>query len=257
MKKGSKVLVAIAVLAIVVIGAIFFLVTNIDSLVKRGIEKYGSRATGTKVDVASVKIGLREGTGSVSGLSIGNPKGFTTPRAFSLGNITIDLDTGSITGDPIVIDELTVSAPKVIYEINKSGKANINEIKDNLAGPKKTEPSKAEEKGEGKKILIRRLVVEQGEVEIHIAAKPGEPLSAKMERIELLNVGGEGGSTPGEIADQLVRPMTEKAIKAAMQAGVGSYLGQEAERLKEGVTEEVQKGIGEKGGEAVKKLFGQ
>ncbi len=94
-------------------------------------------------------------------------------------------------------------------------------------------------------------------MEVNIAAKPGEPLKAKLERIELRNVGGEGGSTPGEIATQVVRPLADKAIKAAMRAGAGSYVGQEVEKLKEGVAEEVQKGIGEEGGEAVKKLFGQ
>ncbi|MEJ2313195.1 MAG: hypothetical protein P8Y85_00090 [Nitrospirota bacterium] len=253
MKTGSKVLIAvIAVVAVVVIG-IYFLISNIDSIVKKGIEKYGSEATGTKVTVASVRIGLREGTGTVSGLSVGNPKGFTTSRAFSLKDVSIDLDTSSITKDPVVIDEIRVSAPKVLYEINNSGKANINIIKDNVSsyagggGPSE---------GEGKKILIRRLIIEDGEVEINIAALPGKPQSASLGRIELTNVGGEGGSTPGEIAAQVIRPLANRAIQAAAQAGATRYLGQEADKLKEGASEKLE-GLGEKGGEAVKKLFGK
>jgi uncharacterized protein involved in outer membrane biogenesis len=253
MKKGSKVLVAVVAIVAAIVLGVFFLITNIDNIVKRGIEKYGSEATGTKVSVTSVRIGLREGTGSISGISVGNPRGFTTARAFSLRDISIDLDTASVTEDPVVIDEIRVSAPKVIYEINKSGQANINTIKDNVSG---YAGGGAPSEGEGKKILIRKLIIEDGEVEMTIAAKSGEPISAKLGRIELNNVGGKGGSTPGEIAAQVIRPLANRAIQAAAQAGASGYLGQEADKLKEEAAEKLE-GLGEQGGEAVKKLLGK
>ncbi len=252
MKKGPK-LLFVAILIIAIAAGIFLVVTNIDTLVKGAIEKYGSRATGTSVRVSSVDIGLREGRGLVSGLSVDNPGGFKTPRAFSLGEISIDLDTASITKDPIVIDEIRVSSPKVIYEINKSGKANINKIRDNVSSYASS--GKASRDG-GKKLLVRRLIIEDGKIEINIAARPGEPLSANLGRIELKNVGGKGGSTPGEIAAQVMRPLTDRAIQAAAKAGVGSYLGQEADRLKEEAAEKM-KGIEEEGGGAIKNLLGR
>ncbi len=112
--------------------AVFYLLSNLDRFVAGAIEKYGSYATGTPVKVSSVRIQLKDGKGSISNLSVGNPGGFSTPKAMSLGNIAIALDTGSITKDPVVIDRIMISAPRFTYEINKSGIANINEIKKNV-----------------------------------------------------------------------------------------------------------------------------
>lgn len=258
MKRKSRLIVALAVVIAVTIAGIFLFVANVDSLVKSAVEKYGSRATATDVTVVSVKIGLREGSGSITGLSIGNPKGFSTPSAFSLRELTIRLDTSTLTKDPVVIEQIKVSAPRVVYEINKAGKANINAIRNNLSAYGNTgKPARTGETNEGKRLLIRRLIIEEGEMEIHLALKPGKPLRARIGRMEMQNVGGKGGSTPGEIAVQALRPLVEGAIKAAARAGVKSYLGQEAEGLKERVKEEVQEGIGERGREAVERLFGK
>ena len=182
--------------------AVFYLLSNLDRFVAGAIEKYGSEATGTPVKVSSVRIQLKEGKGSISNLSVGNPGGYTTPKALSLGNIAVGLDTGSITKDPVVIDKIMVSAPRITYEINKSGSANINEIKKNVEAFTRKTAAAVEEKepagkgaGEGgKKILIRSLVVERGEVAVQVAALAGKPLSAPLPRMELRNIGGKGGS---------------------------------------------------------------
>jgi len=247
MRRKYRLIVALAVIIIAAIAGIFFFVANVDSLVKRAIEKYGSRATATEVTVASVRIGLREGSGSIAGLSIGNPEGFSTPGAFSLGELSIKLDTSTLTKDLVVIEQIKVSAPRVVYEINRAGKANLNAIRDSLSAYGKSgEPGRAEKKGKGKRLVIRRLIIEEGEMEAHLALKPGKPLRVKVGRMELHNVGGRGGSTPGEIAVQAIRPLVEGAIKAAGRTGVKSYL--------EDVVEE---GIGERGREAVERLFGK
>ena len=50
-----------------------------------------------------------------------------------MGNITTRIDTSSINRNPIVIDEILISAPAVVYEINKAGLSNVDVLKKNLA----------------------------------------------------------------------------------------------------------------------------
>ena len=132
MKKGKKILIALGIIVIVLAVGVYFLLSNLDRIVAAAIGKYGSEATGTSVKVASVRIKLGVGAGSISGLTVGNPGGFSTPDAVSLGSISIAVDTGSLTGDPVIIDTIKVSSPRITYEINESGVANINEIKKNV-----------------------------------------------------------------------------------------------------------------------------
>lgn len=260
MKKKSMLFIALGFLVVLLAAGLFFLLSNLDRIVAAAIEKYGSNATGTPVKVSSVRIKLREGEGSISNLSVGNPGGFSTPKAVSLGTITIALDTGSITKDPVVIDKVMVSAPRITYEINKSGSANINEIKKNVEAFIKKTTAASEGRGpsgkgtgeEGKKLLIRSLVIEGGEVAISIAARTGEPLSAKLPRIALSNLGGKGGSTPSEIAGQILAPLMNHAAVAAARAGVAQYLGKGAEEVRKALEEKAREKLGAPGQEAAK-----
>ena len=70
-------------------------------------------------------VSATSGQGALRGLSVGNPKRFKTPTAFELDEISLTLDIGSITSDPIVIKEIVVSAPRVTYELGPQG-SNID-----------------------------------------------------------------------------------------------------------------------------------
>jgi hypothetical protein len=270
MKTTSKIIIALGILAVILAAGVYFLISNIDRIVSAGIEKYGSETTGTNVDVSSVQIKLKEGEGSIRNLSIGNPGGFTTPKAFSLENITVVVDTDSITGDPVIIDKVTISAPRITYEINKSGQSNIDVLKKNVESylNQKTEPaSKKAGTGDdaGKKMIIRSLVIEKGEVSIKVAALPGKPLSATLPRIALRNLGGKGGDSPGNIAAQILTPLVNQATRAASTAGIGQYLGKSAGEVTKALEEKAREKLGvlpgkdaaKDAGEAVKKLFGK
>jgi hypothetical protein len=257
----SKIIIALAIVLVIVLGGLYYLISNIDSIVKAGIEKYGSRATGTDVRVASVKIRLRAGEGSIGGLSIGNPSGYSSRDAFSLKDITVAIDTGSVTKDPVVIDRIAVLAPSVTYEVNESGKANINEIKANLESYRGIGQDREEKADGGKKMLIRSLVIEEAQVDVRVAALPEESMSAKIPRIQLTNVGGKGGATPEEIALQVLRPLVNQAVQAAARTGVERYIGKSAEEAKKLIEEKAREKLGTAGEgaarEAVKKLLGK
>ena len=112
------VLGAILVLLITIGFGVYYLLSNLDSLVKSAIETYGSEATQTSVRVDNVKIVLQDGSGTIRGLTIGNPKGFATPNAFSLGEIATQIDLKSLSEDVPVIEHITIRAPEVFFELN-------------------------------------------------------------------------------------------------------------------------------------------
>ena len=109
MKKA--IFAVILILVIFIAGALYYVLTNLDSLVKGAIEKYGSQVTQTAVRVDSVKITLTEGAGAINGLTIANPQGFDAAHAFSLAQISTKIDPQNVTGDPIIIDDITIRAP--------------------------------------------------------------------------------------------------------------------------------------------------
>ena len=73
----KKVLLIVLVIGVVAIGyGVYRLSGSLDSIVKAAIEKYGSEATGTTVEVAAVDVGLKDGRATVTGLVVMNPEGF-------------------------------------------------------------------------------------------------------------------------------------------------------------------------------------
>ncbi|MEJ2010326.1 MAG: hypothetical protein P8Z30_19590 [Acidobacteriota bacterium] len=254
MKRGLKILIGLGIFVIVVVAAFVFFVSNLDSIVKGAIERYGSRAAGTEVKVGSVNISLKKGEGSIGGFSIGNPSGFSGAHAFEMQNITIAIDTGSLTENPVVIRKILVSGPHITYEINKSGQANIDEIRKNLESLRKSgEPSDGKRPGEKRTFIIKDLVIERGRVDAGVAALPDKSFTTELPRIQLTNVGGQGGSTPSELAAQILRPVANRVISAVSDTGVRQYLGKSAEEVGKAVEESLKKKTGTAGGEAAGK----
>jgi hypothetical protein len=208
---------------------------------------------------------LRSGEGSIGNLRVGNPGGFSSPSAFRLENITAVLNTDSVTKDPVVIDKILVRSPRVTYEINRSGQSNIDVIRKRLETGQAKDPAEKKESGGGaKKIVIRSLIIENGEASIQVAALPELSRSAAIPRIELSNLGGRGGDSPGAIARQIVGPLLNEVSRVAYRAGVGQYLGKEADEVRKALEGKAVETLGEPGKEitkgaegAVKKLLGK
>jgi hypothetical protein len=232
MKKGRIILIIAAVLALVVAGAVLYFSMNINSIVKAAIEKYGSQVLKTGVHVSSVKILLSSGEGAINGLTVKNPPGFFSPNIFRLGNISTRIEVGSVTKTPIVIDDIRISGPEVSYEMNSTGTTNLDVLKKNLpgagGGPTK-EPGEAKEKET--KLFIRRLVIEQGRVEVRIAAPGSKPVIVDLPRLELTDIGRNGGATPAQVTNTLVTALAEQTAEVVARTQGERYLRKGAEDL--------------------------
>lgn len=251
----KKVLIVVAALAVVVIGALVYLGANLDGLVKEAIQTYGSEATKTAVRVDSVNLELKNGKAQISGLTVANPAGFTDPNIFALGMISTKVDIASINKNPIIIDEIHIGAPTVVYEINKAGVSNIDVLKKNLGvgGSDKSEGSSG---GDQVKMIIRKLVVEGTSAKVRIAAL-GKDQSVTLPRIVMTDIGKKsGGATAAEVATQLSGRMLSNIKDSVAKLGVDKYLGKSADAIKAQMSGVGGAGTTDKLGGALKGMLG-
>jgi uncharacterized protein involved in outer membrane biogenesis len=262
MRIGRTLGIGVLLLIVVAIGAVFYVVSSLDSIVAAAIEQYGSQATQTPVGVSAVSIDLKSGQGSISELSVGNPTGFSAPHVFTLAGISTRLDLNSLSGDPIVVEEIRVESPHVVYEINKHGKSNIKALQDNLAQSSGSGKSdQTSDSGGGPGLVIRKLIIDSGEIEAKVAALPEQGQSAKLPRIELDNIGqDQGGATGGQVAEKVISALLAQVGPAVANLGLDQYLGTSVDDLKDQLGAGASDTLGEaaKDGKAkVKNLLGQ
>jgi hypothetical protein len=260
----KKIALAIAILVIAIAGAAYYFASNLDSIVKAVIEKYGSEATQASVSLKSVKLSVTEGRGELSGLAVKNPKGFSSADAISLGDIKVALDLSTLQSNTIVIKDVTILQPAVLYEYAGSG-GNLETLQKNVQSYAakfsggKTEPNKsagdpaqsASQQPE-KKVIIENLVIRDGKVAATHQALQGRTISASLPTIQLKNIGKDkGGATPAEVAEKVIGTISAQASRVAsseLQKQVGDLIKNQAGGL--------LGGSGSTGGSATDKLKG-
>jgi hypothetical protein len=210
---------ALAVL-ILIAGVFVYLYNSIDSIVKNGIERYGTEVCGTRVSVGSVHISLKTGTGTIRGLHVANPDGFSHDSAVELGGATLVIDIGSFNRDPIVIKEIRVTEPLVNAEVDEKLATNVglirNHVQDYQARSAKPASGK-QDSGFEKRIAIRSFVIEKGVLKgdaTRIGEKKGE---WDMPPVELSNLGGETGARPEAMAKVISAALFARAEQVAAE----------------------------------------
>jgi hypothetical protein len=203
---------------------VYYLLSNLDSIVKAAIESYGSEATQTTVRVENVQLELTDGSGAIRGLTVGNPQGFAAAQVFSLGEIATQIDLKSLSEDVTVIEHIIVRAPQVFFELNQAGKNNLEKLNENLSSGASANPgsSSSQNSGAEPKFIIRKLLFEGGS--IHAKVVPlNRDYDLKLAKIEMTNLGGKNGATPAKIADQVLKELTARALAEVKRKGLDQY----------------------------------
>lgn len=226
MKRGLAIGGGIVVVLILVIGVGgYFLLSNLGSIVVAAVERYGSEVTQTQVSLADAEVDITSGKGALSGLKVGNPSGFQTDSAISLGEIAVKLDTGSVTEKTIVVTEIAVTQPEVTYEVGATG-SNIDAIRQNVeafaaaqggggggASGGGDQPQ-ADGGGDERKLVIDDLYIRGGTVKVSATFLEGETLSAVLPEIHLTDIGKDtGGATPQQVVERIVAALGDETGK--------------------------------------------
>jgi len=247
MKKVILSLLLIVVIAVA--GGVYYLLTNLDTLVETAIEKYGSEATQTAVLVDRVKINLQDGAAGITGLTVANPAGYNFKNAFSLGEIRAAIDLQSLQEEPYIINEITVLAPQVFVEINEDKKTNLNQLKNNLTSGStaKVQDEKPQAEGSAKqpRLIIRRLTFADGTIQAKVAALQNKEYKLKLPSLDMTNLGGSKGATAIELASEILKRLTDRASnivkKDIIDAALNKLKAQAQQKIDEAKAEAQKK----------------
>ena len=212
----------VVVVLVIVLVLVWLVTSSLDSLVERAIESYGSELAGVAVRVDRVDISLTRGRGRLRGLSLANPPGFEARHALRVDEITLEIDTESLGGSPVVISEVLIDGPKVVYELDASGRSNFDVIRKHVAGASPSEPDESE--GEPLLILIRHLRVDAGKMNIDGSAPAAAALEVQLPTLDLRDLGAPNGETPEAIGTEVLSEIIGRVVQRAARGAVGKIV---------------------------------
>jgi hypothetical protein len=221
-----KALYALLVLAALGGAGVWLAFNYLDVMVKWTLEHYGPDVTGAPVHVAEVHISPRDGRGSIRGLEIGNPPGFSSARALRLGEIRLSLDPSTVMSDVVVVRELVVDAPQVTYE-RGSKLTNLDVIQERIESYVKKLDAEEGAGGSGgkprsqkRRFIIERLTIHAARVTMTNAALRGQGLGFDLPDVQLEDVGRRRGGLTGSEVAQVVASVLQQKIAQKLLTNV-------------------------------------
>jgi uncharacterized protein involved in outer membrane biogenesis len=202
-----------------IVGAVVTLTLTLDRVIQKGVETVGTRVAKVEVKLAGVSVSMLSGSGSIKGLSVGNPEGYKTPTAIAVGSSSIAIEPGSVLSDKAIVRSIRIEAPEIAFEVGPGG-SNLQRIKANLpGGPASDESAPAVESKPGKKLQVDEVVITGGKVVLAAAILGGKLTEAPLPEIRLTNLGqGPEGITPGDLGARVLTAIMEGAIQVSGDA---------------------------------------
>ncbi|HSG99005.1 MAG TPA: hypothetical protein VLB27_03085, partial [candidate division Zixibacteria bacterium] len=201
-----KKVIVIAIVALLVCAAGAYALRNI--LVEGAVEAGGDFALKVKTDLGSARLELGAGSLELRDYTIDNPEGFSAPHFLSIDYGRVDVNTGSILDDEVVIDSLVLEGLTLNLEQNGS-QGNFKILMDNVSTLEVSADSKSE-----KRVRINTAAVRDLKVSAKLTALNNATYekSYTVERITLQDVGGKSGASLAEVTGALVSEITRRAL---------------------------------------------
>jgi len=259
MQKLKKILLGILIAIVVLIVAIVVtLPFFISPLVKHVATDIAPKFLGVPVAVSNVNISVLGGRVELTGVRVGNPKGYSGDPLAALERMVFQIDLASLPGKgPITIKEIIIDTPFISYE-TADGKSNVDVVKANVeqaVGKKPGEEKPAEEKPAeaGRKVIIDHFQMKSGQINYRNSLLTGgKALPFALPAVELRDIGKKsGGATvmdaTGEILGAVVGAISDAVVQAA--GAIGDLLKGGGDAAKDAL-----KGAGEAAGDAAKSV---
>jgi hypothetical protein len=244
-------LVTVLVIALVIVWL------SINSIVRNQIETQASSSLNLKTTLGSAHVSILGGSLGLNDLAVASPEGFTAPRMFGLEGAKVGVSLGNLRSDPVAIDRIVIDQPRVIVE-QANGKFNFRALMDRPSEP-------TPEGSQPVKLIIRELTINDARVVL----RPGIPglgteVTIPIPSFTVKDVGtGEGNQNGAAIKEVVLLVVTRLVDQAAdsgsLPEGVKALLELDAkaigqqirgeidkqiENVRQDVTKEVEKGIG-------------
>lgn len=213
--KARRVVVILGVLAVIVVASLLWLGSNLNGLVKKGVERYGPRVTETTVRLGGVDIQLREGRGTLENLRIENPEGFSSSDAISFGEITLDIDPGSLTSEPIVVETIRIADPSLLLEVGEDGAVNLRTLQQSVNDyTSRSEEASRDPGGSAPpRLAVKELTVDGGTLVLDATAVGGERTERTLGSFTLRDLGGADGVPADQMGQEILRAVLRRAME--------------------------------------------
>lgn len=187
----KKILIGIVVLLILAFFGVMFFA---GAALRLGVEKGAAMALQVDTKVAGGTLNVLTGNVGLSGMKIGNPKGFKSGHAMALDDISISASVGSLMSDTIVIDRIAIKSPEITIDTDLQS-TNLGKLMDNLdtftGGGKKPEPKKDEPAaGGGKKLKIGEVTISGARLRVAESLGFGTSVALPLPDMVIRDIGG-------------------------------------------------------------------
>ena len=218
MKKG---LMVFALLALLIAGAAWYMLSGAGGFIHTQIEQQGSKYLGSAVSLAKVELALTQGRMTLSDLRIKNPQGFSSEDAFSVNDITLDL--GGITSQPYVVQTISVDAATFLYEVDAGGQGNLIVLKNNLAANlPQAEKESAAKDGINPLVIVENVKVSNVRLKLNFAQLSTGELKIDTKAYEVTlptfnagPIGQPNGMPANQVGAAVASAMLDNVIAAA------------------------------------------
>lgn len=249
----KKLIIFITLILVIGGGAFWFLTSDkLNSIIAEQIEVQGKKFTEQLVTVEKVDMQLFSGAGTINGLILNNPTGYTTTPLFALDEITLDINIESLAGvrdgKPILIDAIIINKPEALVEFNETGHSNIQVILDAInknipqsSTTKETSTSQID----SPKIRVKKFVLAGVALRVDLTKLGNTTHKKILPDINLANIGGEDGIPANELGGVMIK----KALSAIWKEAKNS----QKDMLKDQVKDKAEAKAKEKASELFNK----
>tara|TARA_Y100000022_G_C13226817_1_gene365330 strand:+ start:349 stop:1164 length:816 start_codon:yes stop_codon:yes gene_type:complete len=213
----KKIFLVIFTLIVILGGASYWFLDNLDEFIKSYMIEYGSKMTKTDFEVDSVQTDFQKGEIIINRIGIENPKGFSNSEAFEVKKVKINIKKDSLNQDVIEVPLVLINNPEIIYEYNGK-KTNFNVLKNNIQGYQNNSDQPASEKKvdqaekkqikenkKPKKFFIKELKIIDLEIKARVSSLKKDFLNKTIPLIVIKDIGSKSnGATPEFILEKIV-----------------------------------------------------
>ena len=218
MKKLLKIVAVLALLGVIALVAIGFF---LGPIVTKAVNTIGPKVTGTKVELDGAKISPLTGGGTLVGLFVGNPEGWSSDKAIYVGTARASIQPLSLLGDHIVVNEVFVDGPEFVFEKKLLGGSNIDallkQIEENTGGGGTPPPAvEGEKPAKPLKFAIKSFRVQNAKMSLVVG---GKTISVPLPPLTITDLGvAEGGITPDQVAAAVLKRVLGQLGTASVDA---------------------------------------
>jgi len=207
----KKIMLAVVILVVGTLATVYIIR---DTLVERAVEEGGTYALGVETDLGSAGLELSGGSLELNNYEIRNPEGFSAENIFSIRKAMLDVNTGSLLDDEVVVDSLIIEGIRLnIEQIDTKG--NYQVLMDNIKKLDLGESSSDDQH----KIKINKAAIRDIQVTGSLSLSGMKPVekSYSVDNITMTNLGGKDGASVSEITAMV----TKKLLQSSLAAGSG------------------------------------